>query len=157
MIESINKEDSEYNKTIESMKKMIENIYVNIEMRCLSNNSENLQNTEENEISDNDDSTSEQSKCNIKIDDNTSNKSVKKHNDCDLEQEYNYIIYKNVKYINVDSNIYTIKNDKIGKLYGRLTPKNKIKILHKTDKIIIEDKEPSIEELEAELDAKFCS
>jgi hypothetical protein len=47
------------------------------------------------------------------------------------EQEYEYIIIKGKEYIYIDSNVYTIKDNKPNKLYGIITPENKFKMVKK--------------------------
>jgi type I restriction-modification system DNA methylase subunit len=79
---------------------------------------------------------------NIKIlEDEKSNKSTK------TQEEYEQIMYKDNIYINLDSKIYTIKDNKPDKLFGYLTPEGKLR------KKPIVQKQKTEEELEALLNA----
>jgi type I restriction-modification system DNA methylase subunit len=96
MIEQINKEDSEYNNTIKSIKLLIENIYVNIEMRCLSEKSAT---SEEKEISETTDD----------LDSEPKQKTLKKIiiNGCKcIKENDKYYLYENKQ----KGELYAIKN-----------------------------------------------
>jgi len=67
------------------------------------------------------------------------------------ENNYEYVDIKGVEYINLDSKIYTIKDNGPNELFGFLTPEGKFKYA-KNDEIIVKArKQKTIEELDAEL------
>jgi len=175
MIEEIEKKESDYNKSIESIKKLVETIYTNVEMKC-SSITTNTDDIEEDNIS----KTSTISSKSL-----SSSKSVKtykingikcikegdKYYDFDNKklfaitndegeielveeekEEYNYITIGKKDYILIDENVYTIANDEPGELYG--TYKNGKFTKINNDKIIVKGRkqqEKTEEELETEL------
>lgn len=173
IIEEIEKKESDYNKSIEAIKKLVETIYTNIEMKCSS-----LTNATDKIDEDNTSKSSSSSKsvktykingikC-IKEDDNyydfTTNKKGKliattneegevELVDEEVKEEYEYITIGKKNYILINENVYTIVNDEPDELYGKYANGKFTKF--NNDKIIVKgrkQKEKTDEELEAELD-----
>lgn len=121
MIEDIEKEDSEYNKMLQSLKDMIKTIYSSIEV--ITDNNENITDNNENITENNE---------NEDIIDNSDNVT-----DSDESEtiKHTIITYKNKEYYLVNNVIYRIKNGKIYKRYGE----------YKDGKVVKDKKEIVIE------------
>lgn len=174
MIEEIEKTESDYNKSIENIKKLVETIYTNIEM-CCSSITTNIVKNEDDNISISTNSTNLTSnstktykingiKC-IKKDGNyyefkndkliatTNNEGeveLIEEEEEEEEEEFEYITIGKIEYILIDENVYTIINNKPSKLYGKFINN---KFIKSNEKIIIKGKkqEKTLEELESEL------
>jgi type I restriction-modification system DNA methylase subunit len=163
MIEEIEKKESDYNKSIETIKKLVETIYTNIEMKCYG-----LTNTEDVMDEDNTSKSSKSSKsvktykingikC-IKEDNNyyefINNEKGNLYAITNKEGEVELVEYITIgkkDYILIDTNVYTIMNNEPDELYGKYVNGKFSKI--NNEKIIIDGKQKvkTIEELEAEL------
>jgi restriction endonuclease S subunit len=93
MIEDIEKEDSEYNKMLQSIKDMIQTIYDSIEL--ITDTNEDINTNQENN---NNQSEAESSE--------------------DEEEDNNIITHKGKEYYLEDNVVYRLKNGKKGKRYG---------------------------------------
>ena len=172
MIEEIEKKESDYNKSIESIKKLVETIYTNIEMKCSSITSNVVETDEDNTSKSTTSSKSVKTykingiKC-IKENDNyydfTNNEkgnliaTTNKKGEVELVDEeeeekegYELITIGKKDYILIDENVYTIANDEPDELYGKYVNSKFTKF--NNDKIIVKGrKQKTDEELEAEL------
>jgi type I restriction-modification system DNA methylase subunit len=167
MIEEIEKKESDYNKSIETIKKIVETIYTNIEMKCSGlTNTEDVMDEDNTSKSSKSTSTSSKSvktykingiKC-IKEDDNyyefINNEKGNLYAITNKEGEVELVEYITIgkkDYILIDTNVYTIMNNEPDELYGEYINGKFSKI--NNEKIIIDGKQKvkTIEELEAEL------
>jgi len=169
MIEEIEKEESEFNKSLAGIKKMIEYAYINVEMKCSSITSNCSKQENEDDIS-----TSSKSSTKSKTYKISGVKCVKKANDyydvetdklfaitndlgevelIEEEEEYSYITIGKKDYILIDKDIYTIIDDKPDELYGFYDNNKFTKTT--SNKIVVKarPKEKDLDELEAELNA----
>lgn len=155
MIEAIDKADSEYNKTIESIKKMIENIYTNIEMRCESNVI-NDNETEDKTDDDNDEQSNKSSKSSKSATSSDSkpekpNNPIKKTaKSKDPEPEEETVLVGKVECIKVGNKYYKYTNSERGELYAITNDNGSVKLYKKpvVKKVEMDD---DLNELEKEL------